>query len=164
MAVHRGVRACLLSPAEQSLPEHAAGIIDHCSLLLRKRKATSKGAKLAAMRRHTHALWEASCEEATRRHLSLQYPHWRPFMCAWRSMGDILQLPPEETSSARPWDAWHRCHWRECLCSVHRLVHPRRRCGGCSDVVYCGERCQRSDWNDGGHRDRCRRNKRVSAG
>jgi len=32
-----------------------------------------------------------------------------------------------------------------------------KRCGGCSDVRYCSPECQKQDWNQGGHRDYCKK-------
>ncbi|SJL16657.1 uncharacterized protein ARMOST_20184 [Armillaria ostoyae] len=45
------------------------------------------------------------------------------------------------------------CENRECPNKDINLRSPSRRCGGCSNVMYCSPECQKVDWKaDGGHR------------
>ncbi|CAL1703078.1 unnamed protein product [Somion occarium] len=51
-----------------------------------------------------------------------------------------------------------RCHWRDCVCShTPKPNHRVHVCKGCWRTYYCGIRCQKRDWSDGGHKTTCRR-------
>ncbi|KZV62355.1 hypothetical protein PENSPDRAFT_692605 [Peniophora sp. CONT] len=49
------------------------------------------------------------------------------------------------------------CSWREC--KYHNCLASKKRpaCKGCGEVRYCGWKCQRSDWVEGGHKAHCGR-------
>lgn len=48
------------------------------------------------------------------------------------------------------------CRWRDCLCHEKRVrCHRMKVCKGCWKALYCGTKCQRLDWTEGGHRERC---------
>ncbi|KZV61534.1 hypothetical protein PENSPDRAFT_693346 [Peniophora sp. CONT] len=49
------------------------------------------------------------------------------------------------------------CSWREC--KYHDCAAPTKRaaCKGCGEVRYCGWKCQRRDWVEGGHKAHCGR-------
>ncbi|GJE93334.1 hypothetical protein PsYK624_094930 [Phanerochaete sordida] len=112
--------------------------------------------KSAAMRRHTLQEWQAISDEIARRQLARRSDGWLRFARAWQVVHGHLLPEPGEVQWT-PFGAFERCAWGECLCSRHKPAHRMRVCRGCERVVYCGKRCQRSDWEDGGHRSRCRR-------
>lgn len=132
-------------------------VIRHCVASLRNHDPATEGAKTAAIRRHTQATWQASVSGDAGKGADRQHKaQWRYFMVLWRSVGDVLWLPrrDEETS---PFRVLKRCHWVECLCSVHKPAHGLKVCTGCWLAAYCGSQCQESDWKKGGHRNACRR-------
>ncbi|GJE93335.1 zinc finger MYND domain-containing protein [Phanerochaete sordida] len=110
--------------------------------------------KSAAMRRHTLQESQVISDEIARRQLARRSDDWRRFVRTWQVVRTYLTPEPGEAQWT-PFGALERCAWEECLCSRHKPAHRMRLCKGCELVVYCGARCQRSDWEE--HRLRCRR-------
>ncbi|GJE93331.1 zinc finger MYND domain-containing protein [Phanerochaete sordida] len=114
--------------------------------------------KAVAARCRVHAAWKTVGEQLQSRMLArrVRSRPWRVFMKQWSSVEAILGKSIGEGRTP-PVGLLERCAWRECLCSVYKPAHRMRTCKGCEWVVYCGERCQKSDWGRGGHREHCRR-------
>jgi len=41
------------------------------------------------------------------------------------------------------------------MCDVVGLLKDFKLCPQCKNSRYCGEACQKQDWNAGGHREKC---------
>ncbi|GJE93346.1 zinc finger MYND domain-containing protein [Phanerochaete sordida] len=110
--------------------------------------------KASALRRHTLEEWQAVDDDIVRRQLARTNSEWRRFARTWKAVRRHLLPKPDETQEGA-FGVLDHCAWDECLCSRHRPAHKMRMCKGCERVVYCGERCQRNDWELGEHRYRC---------
>ncbi|GJE93337.1 zinc finger MYND domain-containing protein [Phanerochaete sordida] len=111
--------------------------------------------KRVAMRTRTLAAWRAVAAELAHR----EGTEWVRCARLWDAMR--VRIGPEDalerSDGMQPaFGLLERCAWSECLCSRHKPAHRMRTCKGCERVVYCGGRCQKSDWEKGGHRTRCR--------
>ncbi|GJE90255.1 zinc finger MYND domain-containing protein [Phanerochaete sordida] len=119
---------------------------------------------LAPLRRHTYNVWRTSIAQVDERRLLRGLPQWREPLAIWRRLGRLMPLDARDDSAhegkERAWGVLERCGWRECDCHVLRPAHPLKLCKGCWVVAYCGDRCQMSDWEMGGHRRVCRRRDR----
>ncbi|GJE93322.1 zinc finger MYND domain-containing protein [Phanerochaete sordida] len=134
-------------PAE--VKEHIERILPHLASMSRDNRP-----KTVALRRHTLAAWQSVADEVRRRQLPRRHPAWRAFAQLWTSVKALLPAALEDEQSAQ-FGMLERCAWSECLCSRYKPAHKMRLCQGCERAAYCGERCQRNDWDKGGHRQRC---------
>ncbi|GJE93388.1 zinc finger MYND domain-containing protein [Phanerochaete sordida] len=82
----------------------------------------------------------------------------------WRDFGsqcgvdlDAPYVPPTPAVGDEAWTKDMGCAWRECLCFGERPDHALRKCKRCERVLYCSKKCQTQDWNQGGHKQVCRR-------
>ncbi|GJE93384.1 zinc finger MYND domain-containing protein [Phanerochaete sordida] len=83
----------------------------------------------------------------------------------WRALGakcgvdlNAPYVPPAPSErGAEVWTKEKGCAWRECLCFGERPNHKLRKCTRCEQVMYCSTKCQKQDWNQGGHKHVCRR-------
>ncbi|KAI0074849.1 hypothetical protein K474DRAFT_1498627 [Panus rudis PR-1116 ss-1] len=83
----------------------------------------------------------------------------------WVMLGNLIGLSEEHESFAYPYfmrrvqDVFprgqtKRCHWYACICAEDRHPpHSKRICTGCAQAYYCSFQCQRSDWEEGPHRE-----------
>ena len=46
-------------------------------------------------------------------------------------------------------------HCRNETCEVVGLLHEFKVCPQCKTTRYCGDACQKQDWNAGGHKKKC---------
>ncbi|KAI0343408.1 hypothetical protein BDW22DRAFT_1483474 [Trametopsis cervina] len=74
----------------------------------------------------------------------------------WKRYGDALRLDSIAHPSATP-PGSTRCAWKPCLCFQMSSVHTMKVCKGCFQVFYCTKLCQKGDWEQGGHRDVCKK-------
>ncbi|KAI0081160.1 hypothetical protein K474DRAFT_1657017 [Panus rudis PR-1116 ss-1] len=78
----------------------------------------------------------------------------------WTALGHAVGLDEkaEQASACIPSmsSEWKHCDWKQCPCHTRVVPHKIRMCKGCYQVVYCGSKCQRLDW-ESGHRERCSR-------
>ncbi|GJE85239.1 hypothetical protein PsYK624_013170 [Phanerochaete sordida] len=152
----RGLRFFIEDGAyEEGSRDELHVLLLHCIQELKEHAPTSEPAALRSLRRHTYTTWQASADDIARERLAQRYPRWQPLLATWRIIGDAVRPPPAPEDEPAAFGALERCAWARCLCSVHRPGHPMRVCKGCSAVGYCGPRCQKSDWDEGGHRERC---------
>ncbi|GJE93336.1 zinc finger MYND domain-containing protein [Phanerochaete sordida] len=131
----------------------------HMDWLLKRihHRAKDNSPKTLALRAHTQAAWQAVTDAMQRRRLVHRSIAWMQFAQFWFVLqGHLWPAPAVGDVVRAPFGAFERCAWRECLCSRHKPAHKLRSCRGCEQVVYCGKRCQKSDWEQGGHRERCR--------
>ncbi|GJE93321.1 zinc finger MYND domain-containing protein [Phanerochaete sordida] len=122
----------------------------------RDRLADDSRPKSLVLRRHALQSWASVADELRMRDLPRRDPAWYPFAELWMSIKRLLPSLAREPPYV-PFAVLERCAWDQCLCSRHKPAHRMRICKGCERVVYCGKRCQKSDWESGGHRERCRR-------
>ncbi|GJE93348.1 zinc finger MYND domain-containing protein [Phanerochaete sordida] len=145
---------------QQNDAEPPAFFAEHMDWLLKhiQHRAKDDRPKTVALRTHTQAAWQAVTDEMQRRRLVHRSTAWMQFAQLWFVLQRHLwPLPAAGDIVRAPFGVFERCAWRECLCSRHKPAHKLRSCKGCEQVVYCGKRCQKSDWEKGGHRERCLR-------
>ncbi|GJE93259.1 zinc finger MYND domain-containing protein [Phanerochaete sordida] len=117
--------------------------------------------KTLAIRTHTLTVWQTVMGELSRRRMAQRSSDWRDFVSTWIRVGGLMPPVPDEVPEDSPFEPLQRCGWSECLCSVHAPAHSMRVCKGCWLVAYCGANCQKNDWEQGGHQQRCRRRTAV---
>ncbi|GJE90252.1 zinc finger MYND domain-containing protein [Phanerochaete sordida] len=113
-----------------------------------------------AMRRHTLRAWEnINTLLLERESLPEWNAAWHSFAQLWPEVkGRIPPMPDDgEEQFESPFHWLKRCGWDACLCSRHAHGHKMRVCTRCKRVAYCGEQCQRKDWESGGHKTYCRK-------
>ncbi|KZV61530.1 hypothetical protein PENSPDRAFT_658836 [Peniophora sp. CONT] len=79
-------------------------------------------------------------------------------MQEWTELGTVLGLSAEKERERHEREARHRCSW--VACEKHGVEVPQgdlRTCAGCGETRYCSRPCQKSDWTQGGHKQRCKR-------
>ncbi|KZV74922.1 hypothetical protein PENSPDRAFT_154941 [Peniophora sp. CONT] len=83
---------------------------------------------------------------------------YKEVMLEWMGLGHDVGLDGKERKRHEH-EAAQRCSWAACM--WHRTTPGEsvklKACQGCGQVRYCGRECQKSDWNKGGHRTKCRR-------
>lgn len=102
--------------------------------------------------------------EALRDPSPSSYTHRGTVLQAWMDLGKAcgldLDTPFESVASvasaALPSAPRKTCAWRECVCYGDKPEHKLRECKQCSRVMYCSSKCQKQDWQDGGHKHVCR--------
>ncbi|EKM50120.1 uncharacterized protein PHACADRAFT_264672 [Phanerochaete carnosa HHB-10118-sp] len=113
--------------------------------------------KMVAIRRHTLRAWQATTSQLNRSRLVQRDKGWKRFSLLWQRVGDLIPPVPDMEADEAAFEVLQRCGWGECLCSVHKPAHRMKICKGCWVVAYCGPRCQKNDWENGGHQKDCRK-------
>ncbi|GJE93332.1 zinc finger MYND domain-containing protein [Phanerochaete sordida] len=145
---------------QQQDVRHLSNLNQYTAYVLQQmdNRATDSRPKTAAMRLHTLRAWQAVTDEIARNgQLAHRSATWLEFTQLWYALQEHVAWPAPREPYHAPFGALERCAWDECLCSVHKPAHCKRICKGCERVMYCGERCQRNDWEKGGHKERCQR-------
>ncbi|KAI0071169.1 hypothetical protein K474DRAFT_1669273 [Panus rudis PR-1116 ss-1] len=172
------ISTCLLWFLQNVTPQSGANMLietivsvmeTHLILLTNELRENPQSPMLPKLKRTIRKVWYPTLQQL--RHL--RFPihigsiSQRP-LAQWIELGKLLGLDEKSEKSDYvyfiervgymfPRGKTRRCHWLECLCS-NRQVEPRhamRVCKGCRMAYYCSSRCQRSDWEDGHHREEC---------
>lgn len=112
--------------------------------------------KLEILRRCSAKLWLSTYQDvrATARTISPTYrsnAYWEVLFKEWARLRDLLEVQKytnyaaaltEMAQSTPMFGSLTRCHWRECLCNVHKPAHHLKVCKGCWRVAYCNPKCQ----------------------
>ncbi|KIO32226.1 hypothetical protein M407DRAFT_18796 [Tulasnella calospora MUT 4182] len=92
-------------------------------------------------------------------------PDFTPAIQGWKEFGKLLgfdreQIQAEEFEKRKKEiDGVEGCSWFKCCLYRDTKIAPLRemmRCSGCKSVQYCGTRCQKLDWKEGGHKEECK--------
>ncbi|GJE90256.1 zinc finger MYND domain-containing protein [Phanerochaete sordida] len=116
---------------------------------------------LSPVRKHTYRTWKATLDTLDARRDPRDLPLWREALVVWRKLGRFMPADArvddnDNEGKESRLGVLERCAWKECECHVHRPLHRVKLCKGCWLVAYCGARCQKSDWREGGHHEVCR--------
>ncbi|GJE93351.1 zinc finger MYND domain-containing protein [Phanerochaete sordida] len=141
---------------EESIPVIYTQCLDYVLDPLRV-QASSTRPRSVAERSHTLHACQAVVDAFVHYRVAQRSAVWRRFMQDWGTVRALLAPPSGSEPPLMAFGVLERCAWAECLCSRHKPAHRMRVCNGCESVAYCGKGCQTKDWNNGGHRELCRR-------
>ncbi|KAG8956345.1 hypothetical protein FRC04_004425 [Tulasnella sp. 424] len=98
-----------------------------------------------------------------------EQPDFTPAIQGWKEFGKLLGfdrekiLAEEAERRKAEMQGIEGCSWFKCCLFRDTKIAPLRemmRCSACKSVQYCGKRCQKLDWEDGGHKGKCTKRKK----
>ena len=84
---------------------------------------------------------------------------------AWFTLGAAVSLDEEAERKDYEREAKKAakfCSWRACQYHAESPSSPLMTCKGCGQTKYCSRECQKLDWKEGRHKQRC--GNRLTAG
>ncbi|VDB91606.1 unnamed protein product [Peniophora sp. CBMAI 1063] len=151
-------------PRESQLPSALTGRIKSVQelVVLTRFNAHAGRPFLESMKHGAHQAWWPTLRniqkaaylapEATDRAVNMDISR------QWSQVGAALGLSEEKERKRHEREASRRCAWAGCGLhwSTPDVSIKLKTCRGCGEVSYCGRGCQKTDWNQGRHKDKCR--------
>ncbi|KAG8950491.1 hypothetical protein FRC04_007506 [Tulasnella sp. 424] len=86
-------------------------------------------------------------------------PDFKPAIQGWKDFGELLGFDRAKILAEAKMGGLEGCSWFKCALYHDTKIAPLRemlKCSACKSVQYCGKRCQKLDWTDGEHKQKCR--------